>query len=331
MKELLLSEQALDERSIHLFSFFGELANDDEGCDDAHQFEEMLCSSLHDWFTMLHDWEHVSVPLLHGRIRSGIPEGLRGTIWRRMIGMGSSGDVREKQYFEGLVRGCSEWDSRILRDVHRTFPRHEYFKDRDSMGQRSLFKVLRAYSLEDQDIGYCQGMGFVCGILLLYMDESDAFYTFRALMNSKTFFLRGIFMEGLPTLNFNLFVLDRLVEEHYPCLSAHLVQIGARSSMYASQWFISLFSYNFPFQASLRILDCYFLEGPKFLFKVALFFLGSCQTTLLSTQNLEEFLPTLKELQSKTDTNALLHGALNLHISAETLQTFETLFYNSHS
>ncbi|KAG7256186.1 LOW QUALITY PROTEIN: hypothetical protein CRUP_000191 [Coryphaenoides rupestris] len=42
-------------------------------------------------------------------------------------------------------------------------------------GQLSLYNLLKAYSLLDTEVGYCQGVSFVAGILLLHMSEEQAF------------------------------------------------------------------------------------------------------------------------------------------------------------
>jgi Rab GTPase-activating protein 1 len=39
----------------------------------------------------------------------------------------------------------------ILRDIGRTFPAHDFFRD-DGSGQESLYKVSRAYSVYDQEV-----------------------------------------------------------------------------------------------------------------------------------------------------------------------------------
>jgi hypothetical protein len=36
-------------------------------------------------------------------------------------------------------------------------------------GQLALFNLLKAYSLMDSDVGYCQGLSFVAGILLMHV------------------------------------------------------------------------------------------------------------------------------------------------------------------
>lgn len=52
-------------------------------------------------------------------------------------------------------------DAEIRRDIGRTFP--------ESLGEEAmeaLFRVLRATSHRLEDIGYCQGMNFIAGVLL---------------------------------------------------------------------------------------------------------------------------------------------------------------------
>lgn len=49
---------------------------------------------------------------------------------------------------------ASELD--IIRDISRTFPSHVFFQQRHGPGQRSLYNVLKAYSVFDRDVGYVQ-------------------------------------------------------------------------------------------------------------------------------------------------------------------------------
>lgn len=49
---------------------------------------------------------------------------------------------------------ASELD--IIRDISRTFPSHVFFQQRHGPGQRSLYNVLKAYSVYDRDVGYVQ-------------------------------------------------------------------------------------------------------------------------------------------------------------------------------
>lgn len=55
----------------------------------------------------------------------------------------------------------------ILRDIHRTFPAHEFFKESGGVGQESLYRISKAYSIYDSEVGYCQGQSFLIAALLL--------------------------------------------------------------------------------------------------------------------------------------------------------------------
>ena len=55
----------------------------------------------------------------------------------------------------------------IRRDLNHTFPEHSFFKERDEVGQESLFNVLKAYSVHDKEVGYYQDSPFMVGLLLM--------------------------------------------------------------------------------------------------------------------------------------------------------------------
>lgn len=57
----------------------------------------------------------------------------------------------------------------------RTFPGHPYFTMQLGSGQLALFNLLKAYSLMDQEVGYCQGLSFVAGILLMHVSGQSLF------------------------------------------------------------------------------------------------------------------------------------------------------------
>lgn len=51
----------------------------------------------------------------------------------------------------------------------RTFPAHPYFSQHVGVGQCALYNLLKVYSILDEELGYCQGLGFVAGILLMHV------------------------------------------------------------------------------------------------------------------------------------------------------------------
>ena len=49
-------------------------------------------------------------------------------------------------------------------------------------GQASLRRVLKAYSVRDQDVGYCQGMNFIAGMFLTFMPEEESFWLLAGML-----------------------------------------------------------------------------------------------------------------------------------------------------
>lgn len=78
----------------------------------------------------------------------------------------SKSEDLELEYLNLLTRS-SKHEKIIERDLARTFPTIEYFKDPKGSGQLALLNVLKAYSIYDPEVGYCQGIAFVVGALLL--------------------------------------------------------------------------------------------------------------------------------------------------------------------
>jgi hypothetical protein len=57
----------------------------------------------------------------------------------------------------------------IINDLNRTFPAHEYFKEQGGIGQEALYRLSRAYSVRDEEVGYCQGLSFVIATLIIHV------------------------------------------------------------------------------------------------------------------------------------------------------------------
>lgn len=100
-------------------------------------------------------------------VQHGIPSALRGTIWPLLTNISNLQGLQE--IYVQLLRQESVYEKAITRDLHRTFPHHPYFQS--TQGQEALFNVVKAYSIYDPEVGYCQGLAFVAGPLLLNVNN----------------------------------------------------------------------------------------------------------------------------------------------------------------
>ena len=113
-------------------------------------------TELDHWSQVLKDWDKDN-PLVYpkqlpGLVKRGIPEALRGEVWQRLTGASMQMDKTVETY-RILTTQESPDEKVILRDIHRTFPAHEFFKEAGGVGQESLYRISKAYSVYDSEIG----------------------------------------------------------------------------------------------------------------------------------------------------------------------------------
>jgi len=132
-------------------------------------------TELEFWSALVRDYAQTAqrLPTLtSNKIRGGIPPPLRGVVWQSIAG---ARDLHLEEEYDRLCGESSPYEKLIDKDIGRSFPGVDMFRDPDGDGQKMLGKVLNAFSLWDQEIGYCQGLGFVVGPLLMHMGDRDAF------------------------------------------------------------------------------------------------------------------------------------------------------------
>ncbi|XP_039048186.1 ecotropic viral integration site 5 protein homolog isoform X1 [Hibiscus syriacus] len=219
-------------------------------------------------------------------------------------------------FYQLVIYETSASELDIIRDISRTFPTHVFFQQRHGPGQRSLYNVLKAYSVFDRAVGYVQGMGFLAGLLLLYMSEEDAFWLLVALLKGAVHApMEGLYQVGLPLVQQYLFQFEHLVREQLPKLGKHFSREMINPSMYASQWFITVFSYSFPFPLALRIWDVFLFEGVTIVFKVGLALLKYCHDDLIHLP-FEKLIHALRNFpEDAMNPNILLPMAYSIKVS----------------
>lgn len=76
-------------------------------------------------------------------------------------------------------------------DVNRTYREHINFRKRYNLKQQELFNILAAYSIYNLDIGYTQGMSQIAALLLIYLNEDEAFWALSTLISDNKYNMHG--------------------------------------------------------------------------------------------------------------------------------------------
>lgn len=63
-------------------------------------------------------------------------------------------------------------------------------------------------------------------------------------------------------------VFEHLVQRCLPTIHEHFVRADIQLSVASLPWFLSLYISSMPMVFAFRIIDCFFLMGPKVLFQV---------------------------------------------------------------
>jgi len=112
-------------------------------------------------------------------------------------------------------------------------------------------------SLYDSKIGYCQGLGFVIGPLLIYTEAVSILVRF-----TEHYDLQSYFLPDLSGLHLQIYQFQSLLSHHFPklCPPGGWNRLDIEPLCF-SPWFLPVFAVTCPLLMLLWIYDVLLLEG----------------------------------------------------------------------
>ncbi|KAF9359826.1 hypothetical protein BGX34_008117 [Mortierella sp. NVP85] len=212
----------------------------------------------------------------------GVTETFRPQLWMALSGATyfRSGDDSYRMNLQSSAEKVSPVIAEIEKDVVRSMPGHPAYKS--AVGQGALRRVLYSYSWRNPSIGYAQSMNIVASVLLLHLKEEDAYWLLATVCEQL---LPDYYSKTLLGVQVDQRVFAHLVGISLPSIASHFQDIDLDQATITIPWFLCLYQSAFPAPVSVRVLDCFFYEGPRFLFMLGLAILKSCQSQLLQCTN----------------------------------------------
>lgn len=162
------------------------------------------------------------------------------------------------------------------------------------MMRLSLFHVLVAYAHHNKEVGYCQGLNYIAGLLLIVTkDEESAFWLLKTLLDNT---VRSYHTKSMDGLKIDTAVLRQLLIQRAPQVNQRLEVVGLPCAVMSTKWLICMFAEVLPTETVLRIWDCIFLEGDKILFRVSLTLLVGQQLAIEQSEDIVALATLLQDI-----------------------------------
>mmetsp|Transcript_3006 Transcript_3006/g.4880 ORF Transcript_3006/g.4880 Transcript_3006/m.4880 type:complete len:355 (-) Transcript_3006:384-1448(-) len=262
-------------------------------------------------------------------IRKGVVDSFRGQVWMEISGASNKMKNNPQTYRQMLeeaekLKGADDALAQIELDLHRTFPDHLHFSGEDT-GSKNLVPVLRrvlyAYARKNPKVGYCQGMNFIAGVMLLFLQEEHAFWLLCVLL--EDFLPPNFYSTDLRGCSVEIRAFRDLFMTKLPKLWKHFEKSGVDVEFFCLDWFICLFSKKLPTETLLRVWDAMFLEGYKILYRIGLAILQLNKGWLLSITESHELLQAVTKLgRNQIDADTLLDTSFTFQLKRETVIAF---------
>lgn len=284
------------------------------------------------WLKMLRKWHTYTKKKsakIARRVWKGIPDPVRGQAWRCIMGTAVK-KAQSPTFYADLLKksGVPKVVHQIDLDINRSARDHIQFHERFGPGQISLFNILRAYSIHDPVVEYCQSMSDVTAFVLMQIEEEEAFWFLCDFLQSPKFRMNRRYENGFFGLYESFHVHTELLKRFYPVLAKQFEDDGVIPALYTMNWFMKVFIDCLPSELVLRMWDLMLLVGFDIVYSYIVVIIGYYQSELVGKAFSEAvmFLQRIRDLPSHISVDQFFSDVKALNIKPSLLREFENSF-----
>eukprot|EP01029_Cantina_marsupialis_P017940 TRINITY_DN405_c0_g4_i1.p1 TRINITY_DN405_c0_g4~~TRINITY_DN405_c0_g4_i1.p1 ORF type:complete len:1464 (-),score=422.80 TRINITY_DN405_c0_g4_i1:523-4914(-) len=222
----------------------------------------------------------------------------RQTAWPLLCASKSEIERRVNLFhsLDGETSGC---EKHIAKDIGRTFTlfmKHpgciaDSMKE-EKLRESHLFRVLKAYSLYNRQVGYRQGMNFIAGVIILQLgDPALSFAVLLTFLDEK---MDVLFDPKKPFLKKYVDKFNLIVRRHIPRVHQHLAKENLDLTYVCLEWFTTVFSCSLNLPSVLWLFDMLLAGMPELMFRAGLAVLTTLENQILRL-NFTELMIHIKE------------------------------------
>jgi hypothetical protein len=172
-----------------------------------------------------------------------------------------------------------------------------------------LKNILLAYSLRNPRVGYCQSMNFLCAMLLLHLDEEQAFWVLASLV--ERLLLNDYYAPTMIGSRVDQLTFQSCLAWKLPRIFAHLRAMDVILEPILCPWFLCMFLHVLSLDTVQRIWDCFFFEGNVILFRMGLAICKLLETEIMQSDDIGSLFMLLKKPFENECTDELINTLIS--------------------
>jgi hypothetical protein len=199
----------------------------------------------------------------------------------------SSYEIKDKLYNNVLflAKDLIERDKKfkdihqqINKDINRTFYTDKF---KEGNGKEMLDNILTVVSFIRPEIGYCQGMNFIVGALINFINnEETCFWIFLHFIDNIG--LKDLYLQNMPEYLIKLYQLNYFIKEYFPKMHHHLKTNRINLDIFFSKWILTIFSNFLTFETLYNVWDVFILDKWKAIFKFSIIIASYMEEELIN-------------------------------------------------